>query len=173
MEGHDSSSVGSIQVFRAETSRSEWRRFQLAARRHLFPSFLATRTVSVAFAVLIGASLGALAALGPVGLVLGLLTLAAFVAVVLINARYSRRMCSAFATELTVEANDHEVTVTRAGVRTTFEWAAVTGWSEDRDCFFVSVAPLVGWPLPRSGFTSTAEATAFREQLAAVRPATR
>ena len=58
-----------------------------------------------------------------------------------------------------------EVTVSRQGQHTTFDWEAVMGWSEDAECFYVSLSTLVGWPLPKKGFDSDSEIERFRSLL--------
>lgn len=162
-----------VRVFEATTSQDDWRKYLIVARRHLLPNVGAARAVYIVAGALIGVGLGLLPSAGFAGVVLLVAIAVAFAAAVTMNARYTSALRGGLAGELTVFVSVTEVTVAREGQRTSFSWSGVKGWSEDPDRIYMTVAPFVGWPLPKSGFLTQELANEFREHLAAAKQPTR
>ena len=135
-----------------------------------------------AAAVLIGMSLGikdgssgseAVAPAGPtfgVGEVVlltgGVLLLATLVGAVFLSAWFRRAWYRALAGPVELTADVDGATVRRTGQETRFTWASVLAWSEDAGRLYVSIAPNVGWPLPKGDFRSHEEVDRIRMVLA-------
>ena len=171
---------------RATLDRTDWAAYQRHSRRHV-----AARASAVnwglliligAAAVLIGMSLvikdgssgsEVVAPAGPtfgVGEVVlltgGVLLLATFVGAVFLSAWFRRAWYRALAGRVELTADVDGATVRRTGQETRFTWASVLAWSEDADRLYVSIAPNVGWPLPKGDFRSHEEVDRIRMVLA-------
>jgi hypothetical protein len=120
--------------------------------------------------LLVGLCFGLLAFLGPAGVALLLITSVAIGGCVVMNSRFSSALYAGLAGEVVMSFDGSEVMISQAGQCTVFAWSSITGWSEDGDRFFVSVAPLVGWPLPKAGFFDHSASNGFRALLAGARP---
>ena len=152
-------------TFVALTTRSDWSRTFRATRRHVDPWAPNITVVFLMLCLIAGISFGVTSTVGPLGAAIGGLALVLLVITMMLNVRYSKRVHRRLEGELRMAFSPAEVTLSRTGQRTTFDWEAVMGWSEDAECFYVSLSTLVSWPLPKKGFDSDSEIERFRSLL--------